>query len=188
MAVAIVVPLLNPCSMPFTVGKSVKAIYDEVETLPPGSVVLMSIDYDPAAQPELEPFTRAVLRHLLQRGCKIVMVTLWDKAPPIIRALIDEIIIGEYVNGTGFFEGEPHPDYSYGDDYVYLGYKDGKEIVIAGMGQNIRQMFPVESSGQPIGRMGAMEGITSLGDFRLIIASSAGFPGAKEYVQQVVSR
>src|SRR5687768_11921098 len=109
MAIAIVVPLLNPVSMPFQVSPQVRAVYDEIETIEPGQVVLMSIDYDPAAQPELEPFTRAALRHLLRRGARIVFVTLWDKAPPIIQAMIDEIIIGEYVGGTGFFEGQPHP-------------------------------------------------------------------------------
>ena len=188
MAIAIVVPLLNPVEMPFQVSPRVKAIYDEIETLEPGTVVLLSIDYDPAAQPELEPFARAAIRHLLKRGCRLVFVTLWDKAPPIIQALIDEVIVGEYVEGTGFFEGDAHPDYSYGDDYVYLGYKDGKQIVIAGMGQNIRQMFPTESRGTAIARIPVMEGINALGDFRLIINASAGFPGAKEYVQQVVGR
>lgn len=188
MGIAIVAPLLFPVSMDFQVSPMVRSVYDEVENLPEGSTVFISMDYDPGSQPELEPFTRAVVRHLLRRRAKLVFVTLWPKTPPLVLDLMEDVIQGEYVEGTGYFEGEPHPDYRYGDDYVYLGFKEGKEIVIAGMGQNIRQMFPTDYEGTPLSRLGAMEGVDSLKDFPLLINCSAGAPGAREYVQQVVAR
>lgn len=188
MAVAIVVPLLAPFPMAFSVSPMVRAVYDEVEQLPEGSTVLLSIDYDPAARPELEPFTRAVVRHLLRRRAKLVFITLWDKAPPIVEGLLADVVEGEYVAGRGFFEGEPHPEYTYGHDYVYLGFKEGKQIVIAGMGQSFRQMWPTDARGTPIGQIPALDGVRTLSDFPLIVESGAGFPGPREYVQQVVAR
>ena len=188
MAIAIVGPLLWPVEMPFSVSPMLRGIYDQVEALPEGSTVLLSLDYDPASQPELEPFTRAVVRHLLRKGAKIVFLTLWDKSPPIIQAIIRDVIVGEYGRGEGFFEGSAHPEYRYGTHYAFLGYKEGKEIVIAGIGRNLRQMYPTDYDGTPVARLPVMERISSLADFPLIINSSAGFPGAKEYVQQVVAR
>lgn len=188
MVFALVLPLLWPAHLPFRVSRMVQDVYDQVEGLPPGSTVLCSIDYDPASQPELEPFTRAVLRHLLRRGHKIVIITLWDKAPPIVSGLISDVIEGEYVQGHGFFEGQSHPEYAYGTHYVYLGFKAGKETVIAGLGQNFRQIYPADAHLTPLSRLPIMDRISSLRDFPLIINSSAGFPGAKEYVQQVVTR
>lgn len=193
MGIAVVLPLLSPVTMPFNVSPMVQAIHDEVEGLPEGSLVLLSVDYDPAAKPEIEPFTRAVLRHLLRRRARIVFVTLWDKAPPIVRALIDEIVVGEYQAGKGFFAGAGDASYRCGEDYAYLGFKEGKEAVIAGLGQNLRQVYPTVPACEgetnvAIGRVPLLNGVNSLRDFRLIINSSAGFPGAKEYVQQVVAR
>lgn len=189
MAIAIVVPLLYPVSLSFRVSPMVRAVYDEIEQLPEGTVVLLSLDYDPASKPELQPFTEAVVRHLLRRGCRPVFVTLWATAVPIIDAIIADIVEGEYKRGQGYFAGHPHPDWTYGRDYLFLGYKDGKEAAIAAMGQNLRQLFSSDRvQRQSLSRLPIMEGINSLRDFRLIVNSSAGSPGAKEYVQQVVSR
>lgn len=190
MAVAIVVPLLYPMDMSFQASPMVKAVYDEVEKLPPDSLVLISADYDPAAQPEIEPFTRAVMRHLLRKKARIVILTLWDKASPIVTWLMNNIIEKEYVRGQGegLYAGSPHPEYKYGTHYVFLGFKEGKEAVIAGMGRNLPQVYPTDYRGTPVGRIPVMQGVRSLKDFALIINSSAGFPGAKEYAEQVVAR
>ncbi len=189
MGLAIVLPLLRPITLSFRVSNMVRNVYDEIERLPVGEVVLVSVDYDPASKPELEPFTRAVVRHMLRRGLRPIFVTLWNTALPIVDAIIADIIRGEYMQGTGYFEGHPHPDFLYGRDYLFLGFKDGKEAAIAGMGQNIGQLFPTDRvQHRPLARLPIMQGKSSLRDFRLIVNSSAGFPGAKEYVEQVVTR
>ena len=188
MGLSIAIPVFLPGGVPFKVSPMVRALHSEIESLPPGSRVFFGVDYDPASMPELEPFSRAVLRQLLSRRARIVIQTTWDKAPPIIEALIAEIIEGEYNRHRGPFAGRHDPPYVYGRDYAYFGFKEGKEIVIAGMGQNFRQIYPVDAKGRPIGDLPIMDGVTSLRDFRLLVESSAGFPGAKEYVQQVVTR
>lgn len=192
MGLAIALPLmLLDYQAPIRPSERVKALYDEVEGLEPETVVLFAFDYDPATRPELEPFTYAVVRHLLQQRARIVILTLWDKAPPLVQALIENVIEGEHGRHEGVFEGRTDaddPPYVYGRDYVYLGFKEGKEVVIAGLGQNLRQIYPVDNRGTPLSRLPVMEGIDRLSDFPLIIEVSAGFPGTKEWVQQVVTR
>jgi len=187
MALAIAVPLTIDFELPFRATPKVRALYDEIESLEPGTKVLFSFDYDPASEPELKPFAYAAFRHLVKKRARIVFITLWDKAPPLIAAMI-ETVLEEQEHHRGFFEGTDDPPYRYGVDYAYLGFKEGKEIVIAGLGQNLRQIYPSDSRGTPISQLPIMEGLDRLSDFPLIVAAAAGFPGAKEWVQQVVTR
>lgn len=188
IGLAIALPLMVEFKMPFRTSERVEALYREIEHIPPGTRVLLAIDYDPASKPELEPFARAVLRHLLLKRCRVVLQTLWDKAPPIVLALIDDVIVGEHDRHRGIFAGRHDPPLVYGRDYVFFGFKEGKEAAIAAMGRDFRQLYPADFRGRPTGRLPIMDGINRLGDFPLIVEVSAGFPGAVEYVQQVVTR
>lgn len=188
MGLAIGIPLVLEFRLPFDASPRVRALYDEVERLEPGTTVLLAMDYDPATRPELEPFAYAVFRHLLLQKAKVVIITLWDKAPPLVARIIEDVVVEEHDAHRGVFEGRDDPPLRYGVDYVFLGYKEGKEVVIAGLGQNLRQIYPVDNKNTPLSRLPIMNGLNRLSDFPLIIEVSAGFPGAKEWVQQVVTR
>ncbi|MBX2802368.1 MAG: hypothetical protein KTR31_32110 [Myxococcales bacterium] len=171
MAIAIVAPMLVPIPLNFEVDERVQALYDEVDALPAGSTVLVSADFDPASRPELEPFFRANLEHLFRKDVKVVMVTLWEFAPPLVVPILDEI-------------AERYGK-EYGTDYAYLGYKPGKELAIKAIGENIYKTFPKDTKGNPVDQLSVMQGFKQAKDFPLLISVSAGFPGTKEYVLQI---
>jgi len=75
-----------------------------------------------------------------------------------------------------------------GVDYVNLGYKVGNELVMSQMGQSIPNTFPVDNRGVSVKLIPVMKGIQNFQQIRLIVNVSAGYPGTKEWVQQVVSR
>jgi hypothetical protein len=181
MGFAIVVPLLWPLGLPFKPSAPVKAIYYTIEELPENSVVLVSGDFDPASTAELEPYFRATMAHLKQRKAKVVLVTLWPKGPPLVERWTNETL------GSVMFEGDR--EYVKNIDYVWLGFKEGKEAVIANMGQNLWGTFADRlADGTPLEKIPWMQSYKRLADFPLIVLVSAGFPGAKEWVQQVQSR
>src|SRR5678809_1268622 len=103
MGLALLVPFLWPLRLPIRVSAKVKAAYYAVEDLEPGDVVLVSLDFDPASKPELKPFLRAVLLQLKRKEVKIVFVTTWYAAPPLmdryIREMVDQPIARE---GDGY--------------------------------------------------------------------------------------
>jgi len=171
MALAILIPLLFPVEFEFAVDERVSSLYDAVEALPTGSTVFISADFDPASRPELEPFFRANLDHLFRKDIKIVMATLWEFAPPIAVPITEEIAAAH---------GK-----EYGVDWVFLGYKPGKELAIKSIGENIPKTFPTDSRGTPVGEIAVMNGIKQAKDFPLLINVSAGFPGTREYVLQI---
>ena len=171
MAVAILIPLLWPLQLPFRVDKEVRDIYQEVEKLPEGSAVLISADFDPASVPEIGPFFTTHLHHLFRRDLKPVLVTLWPTAIPLVYPEL-QAIAKTYGKTSG-------------EDYVFLGYKEGKELVIKNIGQNIFQQFPTDYTGIPLADIPIMEGRRQAKDFGLVVSISAGFPGLNEYVLQI---
>lgn len=176
MALAIVIPTAAPLGLPFAVSQPVQDIYDEVEALGPGSKVLVAVDFDPGSKPELYPFLLAVYRHLFSKeGVVVITSSLWPAAPPLANAALETVAVEEYGK-------------EYGKDFVNLGFKEGKHIVILGMGESIPGVFPQDYRGTPLAELAAMQGIQSLKDFDLIINISAGTPGTKEWVQLAQSR
>jgi hypothetical protein len=188
MAFAVVVPLLVPFSLPFRVSRMTQNAYDRIEELEPGSRVLVSVDYDPAARPEIEPSTKAMVRHLLRRRAKLVFVTFWAKAPPMLDALIRDLVETEYASGQGFFAGTTNAPLVYGTDYASLGFKEGKEAAIGGLGQDLRRLFPSDARGRQLSELPIFTSVQTVRDFDLVFNASAGFPGAKEFVEQIVAR
>jgi len=181
MGLAIVVPLVVPLGLPAEPSPPVKANFYTVEELPEGAPVLVSVDVDPASTPELEPYFRASVRHLKKRGAKLVFVTLWYQAPPLVERWISETV--EPVS----FPGDRV--YHKNVDYVWLGFREGKQAVMANMGQDLWATFAGRAAdGTSLAEIPWMAGLHKLSDFPLLVLVSAGFPGAKEYVQQVQTR
>ncbi|MEE2785987.1 MAG: hypothetical protein VX589_01525 [Myxococcota bacterium] len=171
MALSIIVPLLFPIKFDFKVNKEVQAIYDTIEGLAPGTTVLVSADFDPASVPELGPFYTAHVHHLFRKNLKPVLVTLWPTSIPLIYPEMKAI--AEKFGKV------------YGRDWAFLGYKEGKELVIKNIGQNILQQFPKDYEDTPLGDLPIMQGMRQAKDFGVLVSISAGFPGLNEYVLQI---
>lgn len=60
-------PLLYPVGLPIKISSEVRGVYDHIESLPEGSVFLLSIDFDPASKPELYPQAISLLRHAFRK-------------------------------------------------------------------------------------------------------------------------
>ena len=171
MALAIVLPLLYPVNFPFKIDERVESIYDRIEELEPGDTVFISADFDPASRPELEPFYRANLHHLFAKDVKVVIGSLWPFAPPMVNPWLEDI-------------AEDHGKVD-GEDFVFLGFKDGKELAIKLIADDVIKAFPKDLKERVTADLPIMRGKQKLKDFALMISVSAGFPGTKEYVLQV---
>src|SRR5207249_371398 len=77
---------------------------------------------------------------------------------------------------------------TYGVDYLDLGYQSGNEAVMVHMGQGIASAFPRDITGHPTADYPIMQRVRDYGSFPLLISISAGYPGTKEWVQQVQAR
>ena len=176
LAVAIVLPLLVDVPLPLHVSTMVQDLYDAIDELPEGSIVLVSADYDPSGKPELEPFHVALTHQLCRKNLRFVIVSLWPAAPPLTEAVMEEV-------GVETTYGKVP-----GVDFVHLGFKEGRQIVMKSMGSSLRQTFPVDRNGTPVDEIPLMREVDGYDDVAMLINVSAGSPGVKEYVQVVQSR
>jgi hypothetical protein len=176
MGLLVVGPLIFPPGLPLTVSTPVQQFHDAIDAVPNGSTVLMSCDYDPGARPEMVPMTRTAFRHLLEKDCKVVVTVLWNAGPALVDATLNDVI------------AEYFPHKQYGVDWVNLGYKAGEDAVMVLMGKGIANAFPRDYRGTETRSLPIMRNVRDYSSFPLLVSISAGFPGTKEWVQQVQSR
>ncbi|MBS1272368.1 MAG: hypothetical protein MAGBODY4_01512 [Candidatus Marinimicrobia bacterium] len=176
IAITIILPLIWPLGLPIGVSPQVDDFHEAIESIPDGSVVLFPNDYDPASKAELYPMTVAILHHFFKedRNLKVIGLGLFPAGPPLLQKAFEEVAVDQY--GA-----------EYGKDFVNLGYKEGREIVMASMGESIPQTFPTDFFGTSIDSLPIMQGIKNYSDIAILVNVSAGYPGTKEWVQQVVS-
>jgi hypothetical protein len=122
------------------------------------------------------PMTRTALRHLLGKKCKVVITVLWNGGPGLVDRVVRQVVEKEY------------PHLQYGVDYVNLGYKAGDEAVMVLMGQGILNAFPRDYRGNETRSMPIMRNVRDYSSFPMLVNISSGYPGTKEWVQQVQSR
>ena len=175
MGLLVMLPLLFPLALPLFVSSPVKGFHDAIAKVKDGSTVLMACDYDPGAKPELVPMTRTALRQLFQKNCKVVITVLWDGGPGLVDGVLREVVAE--------FPGKKD-----GVDFVNLGYKEGREAVMVLMGQGVANAFPRDYHGNPTRGMPIMAHVRDYTSFPLLVSISAGYPGTKEWVQQVQGR
>src|SRR5205823_12436086 len=77
IALATLLPLLHPFGLPIKVSPEVRGVYDYIESLPEGSVFLLSLDFDPSFIPELEPQAISLLRHAFCKHLRVIGMTQW---------------------------------------------------------------------------------------------------------------
>lgn len=171
MAVSVMIPIILRFSTKELPTDQVRAVFNKVESLPPGSKVLLSFDYDPGSEAELQPMAVAWVWHCARKHHKLYFMGLWPLGPAMIQKTVDDVLKSDY------------PDYRYGDDYVNLGYKSGNEGVIRVVVSNMGELFTSDVNGQSLKSIPLTRDLTNIRRMDLILNVSAGYPGAKEWVQ-----
>jgi hypothetical protein len=160
IALAVIIPFFIPMRLPIYVSPPVQSVYDHIESLPEGAVVLVGFNFTPSTKPELYPMSLAVLRHCYSRKFKVMGMTLnYSAAPMADEAMRDTA-----------------QEYGYEElkDYTYLGYKYGARQIMLGIGEDISDPFPADYSGERLAEIPMMENIKNYDDIDLVIDFGSG--------------
>ncbi len=171
MAIAVMIPVVLRKEFPEYPSPLVQAVFDKVESLPPGARVLMPMDYDPGSEPELQPMANALTWHCATKGVKIYYLALWPVGQQMIDNTIAKVLTADF------------PSYQYGKDYVNLGFKPGNEGVIKVVASNLRELYTTDATGRSLSEFEMTADLTDIRSMDLILNVSAGYPGTKEWVQ-----
>ena len=161
MALAVAIPIITGYALPLgRPAPPTVRVFEYIETLEPGDVVMIAFDYSPSSMPELHPQAYAVVRHLFEREIRVLSVSLNPQGTAlgreVLATLADELGVED---GVGF---------------VHLGFKPGGSQVILGMGESIQQVYPTTPDGRRIGDLPVMEGVSTYADIALLIDFAAG--------------
>ena len=160
VAIAVVIPTIWTISVPTGVSSEVRSVYDFVESLQPGDVILVAIDYDPSTLAELKPMTDSILGQAWERGARIVLTSLSQFAPAMAQGIIEKAA-REHGKTNGV-------------DYVFLGYKPYPAITILAMGTDFRVPFPNDHYGTPLDAIPMMRDIRNYNDVKCVISLTGG--------------
>ena len=159
IGLAVFLPMLLAVDLPVKVTSEVQSVFDKIESLPEGTVIMVPMEYSPDTMAELQPMAKAVLRHCFSRGLKIISTGL-----QIQGVLLIEQDLRTTANEFGKV---------YGEDYVFLGYKPYPDIVILNMGENFRKPFPKDYYNNDLDDLPMMAGLSNYSNVACIVNINA---------------
>lgn len=168
IALAVIIPLLLPMGLPVDITKPVQSVYDKIESLPAGSVVVLSIDYDPGSEAELYPATLAFIDHCFRKNLKIYMLALWAPGVTLGNIALNEIA-AKY-------------EKKYGIDFVNIGYKPGGAVMLLTLGRNVADIVATDYAGEPIDSFPLGRQVKTSRDMDVVMTFSAGDPGILHWI------
>ncbi len=168
VAIAAIVPLLIPMGLPIDITKPVQSVYDMIESLPEGSIVVVSVDYDPGSEAELYPATEAFLEHCFKRNLRVYMMGLWPAG----------IALGNFA----FDETAPKYNKEYGIDYINVGYKPGGAVMLLTLGRDVGDVVLTDYTGAPIDSFPLGQAVKTADDMAVVMTFSAGDPGILHWI------
>jgi len=174
MGLLVMLPLIKPLGLGVTSGPRAQTLFDAIDAVPAGKTILISVDFDPSSMPELYPMLTAVMRHAFAKDLKVLLCGLWVTGAGLADKAATEI--------------PPEFGKKYGEDVVYLGWKAGIDAVILGMGENIKNVFPIDYYGKSLDSLPMMNTVKQLRDIPIVFAISAGTPGYQDWLLFAQSR
>jgi len=160
IGLVVVVTAIVSFAVPLYVTPEVRSVYDFVDRLVPGEVLMIGVDYAPEVMAELHPMSYVITRQCFSKDVKLLLCCLHQNGPGMVEQVIAQVA-EEYgkVNGV---------------DYVYLGYKPYPGITILAMGQNFRIPFPEDYYGTLLDSLPMMRNMTNFDNVKAIINISGG--------------
>ena len=174
--IALSVPMFISIDMDIPTSPEVEMLVETMEKLPDGAKVLVSLDYDPSSEPELQPMAETFLIYAMRRNFKIIVIGLWPQGA--IQAERAKAVAEEH-------EGK---EFVYGENYINLGFQSGNELVIQRMGSSIPAAFPRDYFGRPVDEFPIMQGVKNFSNIDYVFNLSAGYPGTIEWVLFAVDK
>ena len=173
IALSVAIPLVIKLGLPNDVTREVRQVYDEIDQLDSGSVVMISFDHEASSLPEVKPMAVAILRHCFSKDLRVIGLALLAEGTAIGDGILREVA-KEY-------------DKEYGKDYLFLGFRPQYQAAILGMGEDIKRVFPQDYKNISLEQISMMKDIKNYQDVSLIISVADGDMPAY-WVDYAVSR
>jgi hypothetical protein len=165
----VTIPLIVALGFPSEVSDLARTVYKLVDETPQNSTVMLSFDYDPSTNTELQPMAKAIIEHAWKRNQRIIAIALWPQGVQMAEQAFADVM-------------KRYPGKTYGSDYVNLGFKTGGMVTIQSMGRSLVDVFPKDLMGTPYEKVEMLKGVRNFKQIGYVASLSAGDPGLKQYI------
>ncbi len=187
LAVAVIVPwffMVGFFPVPTTIGRETEATFTQINQLANAKPVLVAFDYDPAQRGELDPAASALVGHLMRRGVTIVSMSTLPAGAGIAQDLLGRL--------TADLKNQYGVSYTYGTNYINLGYLPGGPVGLALFAANPRAVFANDFTGglnvwDAVSAPG-MFTINRFSDFGALVLLSTSPESARVWIEQLQSQ
>lgn len=172
---AMLIPMIKPMGLPISVSENTRKVYDAIEAIPNGSVILISHDTGPGNAPELNPMIAAVAHQAFRKNCKIVAMCVYEST-------VSPQFIMDQIGPVAEQYGK-----KYGEDWINLGFKLQATQTVRMMVDDLHQgAANVDWSGKPLSDFPMMAKIKSIrNDIAIIFVTTVGDPGYATWMTYV---
>ncbi len=137
------------------ISRDTQSAYDFMNKLPAGSFVILSLDYDPATSPELNPQAMAVARHAFSKDLRVGVVTYAAGATALIEKVFS-VVPGEFKK-------------EYGRDYVIFPYQPNAVAALTQMASDIYGIYDKDKDGKDARSLPVMKEIKNYKNVSLVV-------------------
>lgn len=156
----ITIVMLTDISLDVSVSDQTDRMYAFIDSLPSGSVLIVSFDHEASSLPEIKPIGLALLRHAFKKGHRLIGVSLLAEGTAIGYRLM-QATAAEYGR-------------NYGSDYVFLGFKPQYIAAILSIGESIEKTFPEDYLGRPVHELELLHDIDNYDSVAAVLSITDG--------------
>jgi hypothetical protein len=160
LAAAVIGAMLIRPGLPIGESAMTQAVFDAIESLDTGAVVMISFDHEASSLPEVGPLGVAVADHCFRRGIAVVGLALFSEGTAAGYELL-----GERAELAGR---------RYGTDWIYLGFRPQYTAAILGMGESLEGVFASDYEGRPLHDLPLGRRVANYDDIALVVSVADG--------------
>ena len=156
LTVVFFVPIIRPLGLPNkTISPATRRVYESIEKIPPGSFLMLSLDYDPSTRPELHPMAMALVRQAFKKNLRVGVVTYISGATGLIEDIFEKTA-KEYKKTDG-------------KDYAIFPYTPNYLAAMTQMASDLYGIYTVDRNGKDLRAMPVMAGIKNYKDVSMVV-------------------
>jgi hypothetical protein len=160
--------LVNPIPFPVEINRWTQAYYDYVESIPSGSLVIMSPDFVAAGYQENGYAGEGMLKQFWRNGLDVILVGFQPESTQMSEKMVSRI--SDYIAANNVV---------YGEDYVILPMVGGLEVGAASLALEGNSMFNADNYGTPISQLPIVQRFNNYQDVAFCVGmggrATAGF-------------
>lgn len=161
LVVGLAVPFIMPLGLPISVKKSTKDLYEGIQQVEEGDVVLIDVFMSVSTWPECMPGVVIEVNQLMDAGAKIVITST-------------SVDIGMTWSELNKRVPRIKEEYIYGEDIVLLGYYAGGSAAVQQMAVDMSKVFPEDHFGTPVSELTLMQEANIAEDYRMVLGTAEG--------------